>query len=61
MKQKNTWEQFEKTGSINDYLKFVACTKEEVQANRSEEGGQIGSTINSNRNSINFYGRWRLR
>lgn len=54
------WKQFEKTGSINDYLNFVACTKEEIHATYNEEGGQSGNTGESNGDGINGHAHWRL-
>lgn len=60
MKEKNMWKQFEKTGSISDYLNFVACTKEDAHATYNEEGGQSGNTSKSNGYGINDHGSWRL-
>lgn len=60
MKQETMWKQFEKTGSINDYLNFVACTKEEIHATYNEEGGQSGNTGESNGDGINGHAHWRL-
>mgnify|MGYP000890501772 FL=1 len=58
MKQENMWKQFEKTGSINDYLNFVACTREEIHATYDKEGGQSGSTGESNWDGTSDYANW---
>ncbi|ROR26323.1 hypothetical protein EDD66_10845 [Mobilisporobacter senegalensis] len=60
MKQENMWKQFEKTGSISDYLNFVACTKEEGHATYVEEGGQSGNTSEGDWFGSNDYASWRL-
>lgn len=60
MKQENMWKQFEKTGSISDYLNFVACTEEDAHATYVEEGGQSGNTSESDWFGINDYASWRL-
>lgn len=58
MKQINFWEQFEKTGSVNDYLNFAACTEEELQEEERKEGGYSGFTTDSDRYGINGDAHW---
>ncbi|CUH92021.1 MAG: hypothetical protein QM222_06665 [Bacillota bacterium] len=45
MKRYNYWKNFVKTGKIDDYLNYIACTREESMEeydqvmSRKEEGG----------------------
>lgn len=54
------WEQFERTGKVDDYLSFVACTHEETHGTYEEEGGKSGNTDQSNRDGIGYHASWRV-
>ena len=32
MKNNDYWEKFSKTGKVNDYLNYIACTREEIDS-----------------------------
>lgn len=36
MKKEESWNRFEKTGSIREYLKYTACTTEDELAAKKE-------------------------
>jgi hypothetical protein len=57
------WERFEKTGKINDYLNYLACTSEEAMSgeeNKNEEGGCISDSIVSNWDGFISHAHWGL-
>lgn len=60
MVKEDSWEQFEKTGKVHDYLSFVACTREEKHGTYEEEGGKIGNTDKSDGYGIDYHASWRL-
>ncbi len=56
------WERFEHSGNIADYLKYTACTKENVLngTSDSKEGRRGGFTDYGNRNGVGCHAGWRL-
>lgn len=57
------WERFEKTGKINDYLNYIACTSEDSMTgkrNMEEEGGCISDSIIGNRDGFIGHANWGL-
>lgn len=71
----NLWERFEKSGSINDYLNYIACTSEDSMTGKAnyddciwqtsyviknEEGGCIRDSIISNRDGFVSHANWGL-
>lgn len=57
------WERFEKTGNINDYLNYIACTCEDLNSsvlNKNEEGGCISDSIICNRDGFVGHADWGL-
>lgn len=55
MIQLNLWEEFERTGRVNDYLNFLACTIEEPQIPGRKEGGYSGRTTDNDRDDTNSH------
>ncbi|MSS62536.1 hypothetical protein [Velocimicrobium porci] len=54
------WKQFERTGSINDYLNY-ACASEEWQAQEKEESESLDESGNCTGNGLVSHACWRLR
>lgn len=53
------WEKFESTGTIFDYLDFVACTKEKDET-YEKEGECSEHHIHDNRDHITSNGYWGI-
>lgn len=63
MKDLKYWERFEKTGNINDYLSYTACTTEDYVMHiekENREGGHNGDSINCDGNGIISNTHWGL-
>lgn len=66
MKNYDYWRDFAKTGKIDDYLNYIACTMEEsleelVQVvNSEEEGGFHAGINNRDGNGTISHAGWRL-
>jgi hypothetical protein len=63
MRKKEYWERFEKSGSISDYLNYIACTAEDCArhiANDNKEGGFGGSRIDCDGTGIISDAHWGL-
>ena len=64
MKNYDFWKDFAKTGKIDDYLNYIACTREEsmdydqVVKSKEEGGFHAGNKCDGN-SSISHAG-WRL-
>ena len=41
MKNYDDWKRFLKTGKINDYLNYIACTEEKNHFQTEKEGGSV--------------------
>lgn len=60
---KKYWLEFEKSGFIEDYLNYVACTSEHMEDSENEneqieEGGECGFTSYSNGNGSGIDANW---
>ncbi len=65
MKNYDYWRDFVKTGRIDDYLNYIACTREEIVeeyrvVNNKEEGGFHAGSNNSDGNGAISHAGWRL-
>lgn len=65
MKNFDYWKDFLKTGKIDDYLNYVACTREEnleeyEEVNRKEEGGFNAGINNRDGNGSISHAGWRF-
>jgi hypothetical protein len=55
MKNCDYWKSFVRTGSVDDYLQYIACTREES----SDEQGQAADPVRSYGYSHTKYGKER--
>ncbi len=63
MKNYDYWRDFIKTGKIDDYLNYIACTREESMedmVNSKEEGGFRAGISNRDGNGSISHAGWRL-
>jgi hypothetical protein len=66
MKNYDYWRDFAKTGRIDDYLNYIACTREESfegydnVVSSKEEGGFHAGINNSDGNGSIGHAGWRL-
>jgi hypothetical protein len=63
MKNYDFWTDFAKTGKIDDYLNYIACTREESfdnVVNNKEEGGFHAGSNNRDGNGTISHAGWRL-
>ena len=71
MKNYDYWRNFTRTGKINDYLNYIACTREEPERSGQasinqtratfKEGGFIAGINNSDGNGPVGHAGWGLR
>lgn len=66
MKNYDYWRSFVRTGKIDDYLNYIACTREESYedydniVNDKEDGGVNAGSNNRDRNGSFSHAGWRL-
>ena len=66
MKNYDYWKDFVMTGKIDDYLNYIACTREESfeeienVVNGKEEGGFYAGSNNRDGNGTIGHAGWRL-
>lgn len=64
MKKENYWLEFEKTGCIEDYLNYVACTSEQVYTEEvnmgKKEGGEYEFANDNNGNGTSLHANRRV-
>ncbi|NLY47747.1 MAG: hypothetical protein GX059_01805 [Clostridiales bacterium] len=66
MKSIDYWKDFIRTGRIDDYLNYIACTREEgikdfdSEADGQEEGGLDAGINNRDGNGSIGHAGWRL-
>ncbi len=71
MKNYDYWNSFARTGNINDYLNYIACTQEEFgeetiqprdvskkSVGKNKEGGLIAGINNSDGNGSISHASW---
>ncbi|MGF7142954.1 hypothetical protein HNQ56_001376 [Anaerotaenia torta] len=65
MKNYDYWKNFIKTGRIDDYLHYIACTKEEIaeepHMDFEKEGGLIAGVQHGDRNGSVDHADWGMR
>lgn len=61
MKYLECWEKFLKTGNVEDYLTYTACSLEEVQAaSMDHDKGEYSDNNHVYRDSFNSHADWRV-
>lgn len=64
MKRNDYWKNFSETGKVDDYLHYIACTREEyaqefmAESGKNKEGGLVASINDCNRNGSISHAGW---